>query len=246
MNSKTKTGFTLIELLVVIAIIALLLAILLPGLGKAKEASRRTVCGAHMHDLGVLIRVYAQERDDLLPAMHVTVGGVANNNQVINHWARWWRVYDKNTSQHYYWNMGLLWSCGLMEDDNGKIFYCPSAKNYFPYKDYSSEGFPTDYQPGATSDTGVRVPYSFNPECESTTNRQRKYKKITRMRSNSVLLLDLMTNEGVTHEKGWNILRGDGSVAFSMEQDAQRVLEESTDFESKDYTALDEVIELLK
>ena len=47
-----EEAFTLIELLVVIAVIAVLMGILMPALRTAKESARRTVCSAHMHDLG--------------------------------------------------------------------------------------------------------------------------------------------------------------------------------------------------
>ena len=58
-----RRGFTLIELLVVIAIIALLLAVIMPSLQKAKDAAKRAVCLAHLHSLGISWITYADEND---------------------------------------------------------------------------------------------------------------------------------------------------------------------------------------
>jgi len=54
------SSFTLIELLVVIAIISLLMSILLPSLGRAKELGRRAHCANNLHQLGLAMESYGQ------------------------------------------------------------------------------------------------------------------------------------------------------------------------------------------
>jgi prepilin-type N-terminal cleavage/methylation domain-containing protein/prepilin-type processing-associated H-X9-DG protein len=61
---QRKRGFTLIELLVVIAVIALLLAILMPALQKAKEQGQRVVCQSNLKNYGVAIFMYTGDNDD--------------------------------------------------------------------------------------------------------------------------------------------------------------------------------------
>jgi prepilin-type N-terminal cleavage/methylation domain-containing protein len=64
-----RRAFTLIELLVVVAIIALLVAILIPALGKAREAARKTICGTHLKSQGTAFAIYAASYNDTLPTM---------------------------------------------------------------------------------------------------------------------------------------------------------------------------------
>ena len=70
---KALRGFTLIELLVVIAIIALLIGILLPALGSARESAKITACGSRLQQLGVGLNMYLNAYPRRLP--QVVVGG---------------------------------------------------------------------------------------------------------------------------------------------------------------------------
>jgi prepilin-type N-terminal cleavage/methylation domain-containing protein/prepilin-type processing-associated H-X9-DG protein len=65
---NSRRGFTLIELLVVIAIIAILAALLLPALSRAKEQGSRTVCLNNLRQLGLAMQMYWEDNRDVSPA----------------------------------------------------------------------------------------------------------------------------------------------------------------------------------
>jgi prepilin-type N-terminal cleavage/methylation domain-containing protein/prepilin-type processing-associated H-X9-DG protein len=81
-----RRGFTLIELLVVVAIIALLIAILLPSLGRAKANAVRVKCAAVLRDWGTVVNIYAQDYDNFIQSSTGWATAIGGNGPYDTEW----------------------------------------------------------------------------------------------------------------------------------------------------------------
>ena len=108
-----RRGFTLIELLVVVSIIALLISILLPALGEARNAALLVTERAHMKGVGLALQMYAGDNSARLP------GG--NDGRHRDHWTVRGRLYN---------NDYLRADPELPRQPTSKVWGCPVTDRY--------------------------------------------------------------------------------------------------------------------
>src|SRR5215472_6278037 len=81
-----QRGFTLIELLVVIAIIAILAAMILPALSRAKAKGQRTVCLNNLRQIGFFMQLYTEDSNDFFPAHRNQGMTTADHTPSLTNW----------------------------------------------------------------------------------------------------------------------------------------------------------------
>jgi prepilin-type N-terminal cleavage/methylation domain-containing protein len=132
-----RGAFTLIELLVVVAIIALLAALLLPTLGKAKESAQRIQCLSQLKQWGVAFHSYAHDNEGVMPRE-----GYHTNGQVyLNTWAMvesrqaadvWYNALSNHVGNLSMSSYFKPLSHRLDFYRPASFFHCPGATRRFP------------------------------------------------------------------------------------------------------------------
>jgi prepilin-type N-terminal cleavage/methylation domain-containing protein/prepilin-type processing-associated H-X9-DG protein len=128
-SSLWKSGFTLIELLVVIAIVAILAALLLPALGKAKGSAQSIQCANNLKQLQLAWQMYAEGHNDRLVPNWVigSVGDWRSLCSTSNSWVSGSALADGSTAGI---RQGALWPYTQSEG----VYRCPSDRTLWDYR----------------------------------------------------------------------------------------------------------------
>jgi prepilin-type N-terminal cleavage/methylation domain-containing protein len=156
MNAPIKhRAFTLVELLVVIGIIAILVAMLLPVLSRARESANKTHCLSNLRQIGIYLQQYQNQYAGQLP-IYITA---AHMDRIVYH-----------GGMNDYSNLGLLVPAKIAPESGselGRVFYCPSLTNVgtfrrFHYVDPANPGVSNPWIGWAGYTT--RITYSLRME----------------------------------------------------------------------------------
>ncbi len=235
-------AFTLVELLVVISIIALLMAILLPVLSKARDSARIVICAGNQHQIAIVMEVLAVEHNgDITPGAEPALDdpgwtragwqsfilAARNNGSAIlqpgdtvedyPHWAGFWERY------------------GLLDDPS--YLYCPSQRDEHFMQETFRDGDFYGYKPSVEVEYGkyVRAGYHINPlgydsDISGPFIKERMRRDKTFLidtyapglnRLDAPMAADVVHRWSDSHEPVYNILRGDGHVEAVQAKDAR-------------------------
>ena len=169
-------AFTLVELLVVIGIIAVLIAILLPALTRAREAAGRTQCLSNLRSIYQLLRIYEVNYKGAVPlgfsfqaSGAPNPGTASNSKQEGNYFlSRASGVPDPGTlpnGTHFnarFTAIGILFPAGAIHVGEGRLFYCPSFEGDTNHGyNVPANPWPPGWVPPGTK--GTRMCYSQRP-----------------------------------------------------------------------------------
>lgn len=246
---ENREGFTLIELLVVIAIIAVLMGILMPVLGRAREAAKRVVCSNQIKQVGTAIMAYASDHETRMPSYNSNRTQTSPYN--LNHPYALYRGdadYTSASGKLLPMKLALLYEEGYIKDP--RVFYCPSNMiDLYKYKSYSDPEpwgtVPQDFNTENGSNQWVRMGYSYlpiNPKdaLEADGVPLNTARRLGEMHPYMPYLTDIIRHkEHISHQRqGYyavNALYKDGHVALCNEE---RVFKDQIwDLEARDRIA---------
>lgn len=149
---RSGRAFSLVELLVVIAVIAILAALLLPSMARAKARAQEAVCVNNLKQINLGIHMYAADNADTLPSSPGVTGGLITTNH--------WGLFYKRLVIGY---LGLQ----AIPSAQDKVFACPADQFFYDFPSLSYE--PQSYHDQSLTDYSS---YGFNGANGSPLNPQ--------------------------------------------------------------------------
>ena len=238
MKRKLRHGFTLIELLVVIAIIAILAAMILPALARAKQKAHEAACVSNLRQWGLAQTMYLTDNQDIFPLPKIPTGtpGSAGYNENSPGWSNFADFHNAGQGDNAWFN-GLptyvgakpLWE--IASDPAGfvagrKIFDCPAVIQPVEFTDPNRVVF--NYGMNLKGNTGLDPSIVYGVNFRSTMVKNPSayvFMGDGRARSADLPYFGVPTKEvgvqhcwvkqfSARHSGGGNLTFGDGHVSY--------------------------------
>jgi prepilin-type N-terminal cleavage/methylation domain-containing protein len=233
-------GFTLVELLVVIGIIALLIAILLPVLNRARESSNRVKCASNLRQIGQALLLYEGMNRRQYPRTYYQIGGGLTDA------APPFAQMGRGAADPFGGLKGFVGTNNVTaalfllirtQDITPEVFICPSSpgvrdnfgggsnsaqsrSNFSRLPDNLSYSFANPYPDQAATDLGYRLTNNASSEfaigADLNPGKQGTSYDVTLPTENSPVSEMKKANSSNHDRAGENVLFGDGHVDFAQ------------------------------
>ena len=189
--------FTLIELLIVIAIIGILVSILMPSLGKAREKAKRALCKSNQSQTGKAMNIFAKAQKGKIP---------------IGYWSSYQGNYFMKVNS-YYPLLGSMYNTETVTDKG--LFYCPSRSERPEDYDFTTDSI--------VRSTYMTRPFLADTDIvwvnKTLPLMSKNLPFLSEFNGDEAILTDLMVvykHTSIIHEgDGANILSIDGAVSWN-------------------------------